>query len=297
MIMVQNDPSYSMMTKLIKLVTGCETFSLLSRLRSTERHCSLDVEAMMGDPMNKETDQELILILNQYGLNDFRGPSLALFEKLKSGSMKMTCQLVRNEDYTATVPQLTYDPRGFQTEKAEGSAPGPEAKSQREYGAAEGPHGRSHQKIMNLQVPRMRILVPQKPRNKRRQAVTLAQVPKHALPKPDQRLPLPRAPLKLLARANSLLNHLQFPGNQVVRGSIRPIMMTKIHGMIITSHIRRPSILTRAEKEKGKGNPTKDMTKVIKIHTKARGGVKGTKEDGSITAIGLELYYFPVENM
>ena len=59
MVMVQNDPSYSMMTKLLKMVTGCETFSLLSSMRSAGKHYVLDVEALVGDPMNKETDSEL----------------------------------------------------------------------------------------------------------------------------------------------------------------------------------------------------------------------------------------------
>ena len=67
MVMVQNDPSYSTMTKLIKMVTGCETFSLLSKMRSSGKHYTLDVEALVGDPMNTETDSELSLILNQYG--------------------------------------------------------------------------------------------------------------------------------------------------------------------------------------------------------------------------------------
>ena len=54
MVMVQNDPSYSTMTKLLKMVTGCETFSLLSSMRSSGKHYVLDVEALVGDPMNRD---------------------------------------------------------------------------------------------------------------------------------------------------------------------------------------------------------------------------------------------------
>ena len=115
MVMVQNDPSYSTMTKLIKMVTGCETFSLLSNMRPSGKHYVLDV----GDPMNTETDSELSLILNQYGLSDQRGASGVLLQRLATGQLPLKRQLVQNEDYSNSLPQLAYDPIQAEQVKAE----------------------------------------------------------------------------------------------------------------------------------------------------------------------------------
>ena len=109
MVMVQNDPSYSTTTKLLKMVTGCETFSFLTNMKSSGKHFVLDVEALVGDPMNRETDFDLSLILNQYGLVDQYGQSGTLLEKLKTGRLKLGQQLVINEDYSTSAPQLAYD--------------------------------------------------------------------------------------------------------------------------------------------------------------------------------------------
>ena len=108
--MVQTDPNYSTMTKLLKMVTGCETFSLLSSMRSSGKHYVLDVEALVGKTMNTETDSELSLILNQYGLTDQRGASGILLERLASGQLPLRLELVQNEDYSNSLPQLAYDP-------------------------------------------------------------------------------------------------------------------------------------------------------------------------------------------
>ena len=119
MVMVQNDPSYSTMTKLLKMVTGCETFSFLSNMKSSGKHFVLDVEALVGDPMNRETDSELSLILNQYGLIDQHGPSGDLLDRLKAGKLKLQRQLVINEDYSTSAPQLAYDSVQVAQTKAE----------------------------------------------------------------------------------------------------------------------------------------------------------------------------------
>ena len=97
------------MTKLLEMVTGCETFSLLSSMCSSGKHYVLDVEALVGDPMNKETDSELSLILNQYGLKDQRGASGELLARLASGQLPLKRQLVQNEDYSKSAQQLAYD--------------------------------------------------------------------------------------------------------------------------------------------------------------------------------------------
>ena len=119
MVMVQNDPSYSTMTKLLKMVTGCETFSFLSNMKSSGKHYVLDVEALVGDPMNRETDSELSLILNQYGLIDQHGASGRLLTRLTTGQLPLHRQLVANEDYSTSAPQLAYDPVQVAQTKAE----------------------------------------------------------------------------------------------------------------------------------------------------------------------------------
>ena len=122
MAMVQNDQSYSTMTKLLKMATGCETFSVLSNMKSYGKHFVFDVEALIGDPMNNNTDSEVSLILNQYGMSDQHGASGHLLNRLKSGELALRRQLVMNEDYTASVPQLAYDPvevANLQAEQAE----------------------------------------------------------------------------------------------------------------------------------------------------------------------------------
>ena len=122
MVMVQNDPSYSTMTKLLKMVTGCETFSFLSNMKSSGKHYVLDVEALVGDPMNRETDSEISLILNQYGLIDQHGASGRLLTRLTTGELPLRRQLVTNEDYTTSAPRLAYDPvqvAQMQAEQAE----------------------------------------------------------------------------------------------------------------------------------------------------------------------------------
>jgi len=60
-VVIQNDPSYTTMCKLIKLVSGCGSFSMLSSQRSSDRHLSIDMEALVADPTNQpgDVDQEL----------------------------------------------------------------------------------------------------------------------------------------------------------------------------------------------------------------------------------------------
>ena len=111
-VVIQNDPSYTTMCKLINLVSGCESFSMLSPQRSNDRHLSIDMEALVADPTNQpgDVDQELVLILNQYGLNNFHGNSMQTFMNLAEGKSKLHRQLIENEDYSRMVPQIQYAP-------------------------------------------------------------------------------------------------------------------------------------------------------------------------------------------
>ena len=78
-VMVQNDPSFTTMTiKLLKMVTGCETSKLPRTARTTDRHYVIDVEAMVGDPLNVDKDQEVTLILHSYGFTDLHPEFLFL---------------------------------------------------------------------------------------------------------------------------------------------------------------------------------------------------------------------------
>ena len=62
-VIIQNDPTFTLICKLIKLVTGCDTFSLLSPVKPRGNCYHFDVEALVGDPINQEVDQEITLIL------------------------------------------------------------------------------------------------------------------------------------------------------------------------------------------------------------------------------------------
>lgn len=119
-ILVQNDPSYATMCKLIKLVSGCETFSVLSHMKTDSKHLSIDMEALVGDPMNILVDQEVVLLLNQYGFSDLDGPSGKYLRNLKRGTAELHRQIVENEDYQRMVPQLkhaAHDPKDASQEK------------------------------------------------------------------------------------------------------------------------------------------------------------------------------------
>ena len=128
-VMIQSDPSYTIMSKLIKLVSGCETFSLLSHMKSDSKHLSIDMEALVGDPLNTITDQEVVLLLNQYGFTDLHGPSGKYLYNLQRGRAEFYRQIVDNEDYQKVVPQLkyaAYDPNestGAQESYGSGSRP------------------------------------------------------------------------------------------------------------------------------------------------------------------------------
>lgn len=89
-------------------MTGCDAFSTLSDARSSGKHCALDMEALVGDP---KTGQEVTLILNQYGMNDLKGPTGETLKRLKTGSSALQRQLVENEDYSSKVLELMYEPR------------------------------------------------------------------------------------------------------------------------------------------------------------------------------------------
>ena len=130
-IVIQSDPSYVTMCRLIKLVTGCESFSLLSAQRSSGKHLSIDMEALVGDPLvaKGDVDQELLLLMNlQYGLSDFLGHAKTMLQNLKDGNSFLGRQLIDNENYSLHIPQLQYappQPAEKQGNESQGSDPRP----------------------------------------------------------------------------------------------------------------------------------------------------------------------------
>ena len=103
-----------------KLVSGCETFSVLSHMKTDSKRLSIDMEALVGDPMNILVDHEVVLLLNQYGFSDLHGPSGKYLRNLKSGTAELHRQIVENEDYQRMVPQLkhaAHDPKDASQEK------------------------------------------------------------------------------------------------------------------------------------------------------------------------------------
>ena len=130
---IQNDPSFTIMCKLIKIVTGCDTFSMLTPIRPHGNCYSIDMEALVGDPTNQEVDQEITLILNHYGFTEIYGENGEIFKRLRDGRAKLTRQLVENEDYQRSLPQLQYAPDTTQPEQQDpgsNTRPGDEAKAE-----------------------------------------------------------------------------------------------------------------------------------------------------------------------
>ena len=128
-VLIQNDPSYTTMCKILKLVSGCETFSILSPIPSDDKHLSIDMEALIGDPTNGIVDQETVLLLHQYGFTELHGLSAKCIKNLTEGKSELFRQIVENEGYRKSVPQLKYaepEPKGEphdQSDLGSGSRP------------------------------------------------------------------------------------------------------------------------------------------------------------------------------
>ena len=107
-VLIQNDPSYTTMCKILKLVSGCETFSFLTKMQSEDTHLSIDMEALIGDPINTVVDQEAVLLLYHYGFTQLYGASAKYIGNLMDGKSELLRQIVEFEDYRKSVPQLQY---------------------------------------------------------------------------------------------------------------------------------------------------------------------------------------------
>ena len=105
-VLIQNDPSYTTMCKILKLVSGCETFSFLTKMQSDDKHLSIDMEALIGDPINTVVDQEAVLLLYQYGFTQLYGASAKYISNLMDGKSELSRQIVEFEDYRKSIPQL-----------------------------------------------------------------------------------------------------------------------------------------------------------------------------------------------
>ena len=126
-VLIQNDPSYTTMCKILKLVSGCETFSFLTKMQSEDTHLSIDMEALIGDPINTVVDQEAVLLLYHYGFTQLYGASAKYIGNLMDGKSELLRQIVEFEDYRKSVPQLQYtapeDVPNDQTDLGSGSRP------------------------------------------------------------------------------------------------------------------------------------------------------------------------------
>ena len=98
------------MCKILKLVSGCETFSFLTRMQSENTHLSIDMEALVGDPINTVVDQETVLLLYQYGFTQLYGASAKYLSNMIDGKSNLSRQIVEFEDYRKSVPQLQFAP-------------------------------------------------------------------------------------------------------------------------------------------------------------------------------------------
>ena len=133
-VIIQNDPTFTLMCKLIKLVTGCDTFSLLSPVKPRGNCYHFDVEALVGDPTNQEVDQEITLILYTYGFDQIYGKNGDLLRNLLQGRSKLARQLVENENYQRSIPQLKFETKVSQPEQEKpGSHPRPESRAKADF--------------------------------------------------------------------------------------------------------------------------------------------------------------------
>ena len=192
-VIILNDPSFTIMCKLIKLVTGCDTFSMLTPVRPRGNCYSIDMEALVGDPTNQEVDQEITLILNHYGFTETYGENGELFKRLKDGRAKLTRQLVENEDYKRSLPQLQFAPETTQPEQegpGPGTRPGDEAKAEFEQPSrpptAFGPGGVSYEPTRDDPMGRPEVEL--KPRSG-----TIGATPKSHAPKARPAVPEAKA--------------------------------------------------------------------------------------------------------
>jgi len=84
-----------------------------------------------------------VLILNQYGRSNFHGTSLQTFKNLTEGKSQLNRQLIENEDYSRTIPQLKHGPppaADAQGQGAQGSDVRPkDSPRQQQSGSSRGP--------------------------------------------------------------------------------------------------------------------------------------------------------------
>ena len=88
----------------------------------------IDMEALVGDPLQKEADQEVCVLFNHYGFTGMFGAAGTAIKNLKSGQAKMMRQLIEGEDYFRSSPQLEF--RRHAEEETTGSSSRPEGESE-----------------------------------------------------------------------------------------------------------------------------------------------------------------------
>ena len=128
-LQLQSDPSYTIMGKLIKMVTGCDSYTTLTTVCPAGCHY-IDMEALVGDPLNKDTDQEACVVLNHYGFIGLFGAAGVAMRNLKSGHAKMQRQLIEGENYSRSLPQLEFIQPAEEETTGSGNRPGEESEAQ-----------------------------------------------------------------------------------------------------------------------------------------------------------------------
>ena len=111
-----------------------------------------EARALVGDPTNQEVDQEITLILNHYGFDQIYGKNGDLLRNLKDGRSKLSRQIVENENYRRSLPQLKFETKVGQPEQEKpGSHPRPESQAKADYEQPSkpptvfGPGGKSYE--------------------------------------------------------------------------------------------------------------------------------------------------------
>ena len=296
-VIIQNDPSYTTMCKLIKLVSGCESFSMLSLQRSSGKHLSIDMEALIGEPTNQDADQELVLILNQYGLNNLHGFSSDVLKNMKEGRAQLLRQLIDNEDYSINSPQLKYAPPApsdLPDQNIFGSDTRPKNASSCSQARSSGeptvyaPGGQSYDPPKQDRKQRSPKMIQDQ------KAVGSVRVPKHTQPKHDLRHPRRNQCLHL-KDDNLLIHHLLKECKK--RGErILHMLRTQTLPMSQVNHHNNQSTLARVRKAvvEGEAHSGQEMDighNNIPEVVVEEDGRDAIRVDGNTAVNGRSIYY------
>ena len=293
-VLIQNDPSYTTMCKILKLVSGCETFSFLTKMQSDDKHLSIDMEALIGDPINTVVDQEAVLLLYQYGFTQLYGASAKYISNLMDGKSGLSRQIVEFEDYRKSIPQLQY------------AAPEEAHHDQADLGSGSRPSEAAHDKESSKKTAKVFALggmqydlpeserAPEKPNidlrpRSERVGASAKSVPQPPVAKSRPQSPAPKA---MPSSSTSATRHppppplsprTQAEGGKPRGGGIAPMQPIKVPPVTLHNRHRPQSTLSWTNGEVG-------GTKNVRIKVAARGDLRVAIGQEGQTEVGVTIH-------